>query len=478
MRKQDHLLSLVQSLSAAERRYFKLFSRLHSGEKNYLRLFEKLAAKTSYDAKALSAELGITPKQLAHEKQYLEEVLLKALRSFDETKFAENITGSTYLNIRVLVNRRQFQYAMKVISKALERVKPIADEPATEQLLRTKTFLLRHMDHPEELEKTNTQLEELLYNNWQAHVLQNLEDKFYPGIARTGNFSHLKNLLQHPLAKKPLSHFKTFEAKLHWHQLRTNYYMYVDFKPHKQLLYAKQALALCLSNPVNVQRMPSAHLNQMVGVCLGNMFIGEYKKALQMAHKMEAAARQTKGPLSSKYVHVVITSARLLKINVLCWMQDYPNAQKQGEQLYNSEISWGEQKGNALIYYAIALFHLNKPDRAFEIAEEILSRLKETQVSSQALARLLQIMIQVERKNDSLLPYLIQSSRSWMLRNKFHPPMANAAIALLTAISKKRPHATVKKLHGDLKQVIKKEKIYEDINLSLGLERWIEKVYQ
>ena len=36
----DHLIQLIQSLTKAEKRYFRLYANLQSGEKNYLFLFD------------------------------------------------------------------------------------------------------------------------------------------------------------------------------------------------------------------------------------------------------------------------------------------------------------------------------------------------------------------------------------------------------------------------------------------------------
>ena len=36
----DHLILLIQSLTKAEKRYFRLYANLQSGEKNYLLLFD------------------------------------------------------------------------------------------------------------------------------------------------------------------------------------------------------------------------------------------------------------------------------------------------------------------------------------------------------------------------------------------------------------------------------------------------------
>src|SRR5689334_16906647 len=111
MRKQDELLDLIQSLTPSEQRYFKVFSKITGTSKNYLKLFDLLQKTERYDAGAISKKLNISPTRLADEKLYLEEVLLRALRAYDEAGNKEIGVINDMLSVKVLMDRRKYHMA-------------------------------------------------------------------------------------------------------------------------------------------------------------------------------------------------------------------------------------------------------------------------------------------------------------------------------------------------------------------------------
>src|SRR5437868_6183410 len=102
MRKQDYLLQLIKSLNPNEQRYFKLFSQVQPGEKRYLKLFDALENEESYEPGKLSRELELQPKQLVDDKHYLQQVLLRSLRIYDDETSETNKALSLYLEAKAL----------------------------------------------------------------------------------------------------------------------------------------------------------------------------------------------------------------------------------------------------------------------------------------------------------------------------------------------------------------------------------------
>jgi hypothetical protein len=82
MKPHDSLFLLIRSLTKSERRYFTLHADRHViGERNnYLRLFEAIAQQAEYDPAALQ-KLSFV-KHLSSEKNYLYQMILKAMRAY------------------------------------------------------------------------------------------------------------------------------------------------------------------------------------------------------------------------------------------------------------------------------------------------------------------------------------------------------------------------------------------------------------
>src|SRR4051812_40531190 len=107
MRKQDQLITLIKSLTPSERRYFKLYNSIQPGNKKYAQLFNELAKLESYDAALICKKLKATKAQLANDKKYLELVLMKALRSFNDKTSTSIQLHNALIDIEVLKRKGQ-----------------------------------------------------------------------------------------------------------------------------------------------------------------------------------------------------------------------------------------------------------------------------------------------------------------------------------------------------------------------------------
>ena len=127
MAQQDDLYELVQSLSPGEKRYFKMHADKYEREgykSNYEKLYDALQYwphKTFDEKQFRKANRSKTfLKNLAAEKSYLKDLLLKTLRNYH----SENDTATTLhemlLDIRVLINKGLKQQAVKIIERAIE----------------------------------------------------------------------------------------------------------------------------------------------------------------------------------------------------------------------------------------------------------------------------------------------------------------------------------------------------------------------
>src|ERR1700733_4601690 len=122
MRKQDHLVQLIGTLSPNEKRYFKLFSSIQPGDKQYLRLFDAMENKQQYDAKVLSEELDLDTRRLAENKYYLSQLLLRSIGNNEETS-AEMDIYRGYIEAYALFERRLFSYALEHVEKTTAKAK-------------------------------------------------------------------------------------------------------------------------------------------------------------------------------------------------------------------------------------------------------------------------------------------------------------------------------------------------------------------
>src|ERR1700739_3091526 len=119
MRKQDYLVELIHSLNASERRYFKLFNSPQQGAKKYELLFEELSKVETYNAGTISKKLKISKKQLADDKNYLQQVLLRALRNFNEQDPYLTLLNQI-ADAHLLIQRKLMPWALEGLAKVAQ----------------------------------------------------------------------------------------------------------------------------------------------------------------------------------------------------------------------------------------------------------------------------------------------------------------------------------------------------------------------
>ncbi len=84
MRKKGNIHALVHALTKTEKRYVKVFAKLHGDSPNYIRLLEAIEEQVQYDEAAIKKKFEgeAFTKQLHVTKNYLQNLILKALRNF------------------------------------------------------------------------------------------------------------------------------------------------------------------------------------------------------------------------------------------------------------------------------------------------------------------------------------------------------------------------------------------------------------
>ncbi|MES2621071.1 MAG: hypothetical protein V4615_09470, partial [Bacteroidota bacterium] len=115
----EHLAPLLLSLTAAEKKYFVQFSQLRSDDKSYMKLYECVLRDKKYDAAKLSKELKKTKANLAHEKEYLIENVMKALRNFHD-KLPEVGLYNRLEEVAILNGKGLFELSKSRNKKAVE----------------------------------------------------------------------------------------------------------------------------------------------------------------------------------------------------------------------------------------------------------------------------------------------------------------------------------------------------------------------
>ncbi len=143
MSKTDLLFQLIKSLSKGEKRNFKVLTQLTSGNKKYLQLFDALDRAAEYKENQIIKDLEDEDftRQFSVAKNYLYNNILKSLAYFYKGQISDNFSLS--LQTRILIEKRLFSQASKLLVKALDRAEKQENFYELLQLYNLQRIILR-----------------------------------------------------------------------------------------------------------------------------------------------------------------------------------------------------------------------------------------------------------------------------------------------------------------------------------------------
>ncbi len=183
MKPSQDLFQLVQSLSSAEKRFFRVNTQRQSdpkGQSNtYLRLFDILLEAETYDEDEVKAHFAGEPclRQFTRTKNYLYESLLQSLKDFHADKQVELRIRNDLDKVKILFDRRLFSQALTRLHRCK---KPVAEFELTSlmpNILHWERQVLKKIrskdlaDQLAELEKEEVELIQTLQSEIAAYAL-------------------------------------------------------------------------------------------------------------------------------------------------------------------------------------------------------------------------------------------------------------------------------------------------------------------
>src|SRR5271156_2872643 len=166
MTPSSNLFEIIHSLTASEKRYFKVFSSTHviGNKNNYEKLFNaylELPANEPYDEAAFKKKRASKTwgKNFAVEKKLLEDQLMKAMRAYNAEKSAEGALNDIIANVRFLYNKGLISAANKELKKGINMAEELENLPSLIILYQLKLNLTRITQTPSDVQAADEDLE-------------------------------------------------------------------------------------------------------------------------------------------------------------------------------------------------------------------------------------------------------------------------------------------------------------------------------
>lgn len=341
----DDTFDLVKSLTANEKRFFRLFASTQGENKNYIRVFNALDKMKSYDPKKLNQSLAGHRLNISYEKNYLQHNLLRAMRNFHADGTELKKIKYILLNIELLFQKRLLSLTQRSIDKAIAVAEKY--EYRLEHLelldwqyrlyLRTGNYKKSGAYRQDVMPIVEKLLEELAIEAEEKSIIYRIiEIDRRRGSSISGIERKELVKLHAALKKMHLKAGKSF-------QLAELSVSYLDMSAkilgrHKESLgYCHELLLLYKSHPHFKIERPGKYCVALIHTSERLYTLKKYDEALQLANEAEVFYKELKSLKQNEMYHELFTFASQMRIRIAIATKQYAQAANTSVEF---ERSW------------------------------------------------------------------------------------------------------------------------------------------
>lgn len=427
------LFGLIQSLTKAEKRNFKLYIRRlqKEGEVKFFQLFAILEKWDTYDEALLRKQLKIkTPHQLSNLKRNLYQHILTSLRLI-------RIKQDLDIQIRELINYAQILYgrglylqALRILDKAKSKARDHHQDLLHLEIVEfEKRIESRHITR-----STNKRMSGLIEESSdRARVNSNIVDwsNLKLELQRSFiNYGHVRNgKAQDKMANDYAYCFSsvdiarmTFFEKIHYYQARYwLHYLLLDMEKCREV--ANEWVVLYRKAPKEIDEDVDSYLQALHALMIAAYYLGDLPTFTATSEQLDGFLRQRGKGVNENTEIIAFLYTQLARINECFIAADF----KKALQLL-PKIDAGIKKFKKLLdphkvhilYYKIASIHLanGQPDLCVHYLQPIINAGSHLRDDIIIYARLLLFMAHYEMKNLEVLEYLLASAGRLIQKSK------------------------------------------------------------
>lgn len=478
MGKPHVLHELIHSLSKSEKRFIRLNAQFHQGDKTYMKLFDAIEKQKVYDEEALKVKFRNEKfiNQFGVVKNYLQQFILKQLRSYNSESKASIICQNLLIDIEILYWKGQFVLMKRLIHKAEKIAEKYQLYLVLEELLNWESRLntAQVKITLENVEEANKKHE--AYMERYCHIVEYKklinQTHFFIKKAEVIRTDEDKKTIEKLLNNKLLKEIPkraSFDEHYNFHMLNGVLNRLVNNQKASGE-YREKLLVYMEKHPHMLEENTIRYLSALHNLLMHSLIIKDYdlyEKSLSKLKKLEAKTIREKA--------AIIESLCLFELG-------YYNETKQYQKSVDFVTSFFLKQPSLLInqnkehYYlvhyhaALAYFNLKDFKNALSWVNKVINLTsKMVRVDIRAATNIINILIHYELKNLLLIPYLIKSTleflKSHHLQTEFDKKFLLVMLALSKTNDEKEQQKTIAKNLPALEKLDKTSSIVSDIDV-------------
>lgn len=423
--KTDDLIQLINSLTRAEKRHFRLFVKRNQASEDilFLQLFDFLEKRNEYDENLILKRLpGIKKRQLSNLKAHLYKQLLISLRLL-ATKNAPDIQIREMLDYaRVLYDKGLYRQSLDLLVKARQKAAEANYHPLHLEILEFEKhieaqYITRSIEGQAEILSNET--DKLTERITRSNKLSNLALQLYGLYLKVG---YVKNEKDYYFVKEffhtnlPSYHYESldFMSKLHYCQAHVWYFHATQDFPYSYR-WAQKWLDLFHENPLMMEMHTPLYLKALHNLLSTLYNVLHYSKIeetlnemLSVPEKMDITAMKNVEGLFYLYKYIHLIKIHFLRGTFSEGTQLVPELI---EKIESDEYNWDDRR-IMLFYYRIACMYFGNGDNdsAITYLNLIINQKNpDYRTDIQSFSRILNLIAHFELGNAQLVEYQVKS---------------------------------------------------------------------
>ena len=425
MTPKTDLHQLIQSLTKSEKRYFSLFAKRHiiAGENKYIKLFNCIKKQKKYDEVKVRQFFNYskTYTNLAAEKGYLKELILKSLKQFHEKNFMDAILYDRLIQIEILYEKGLFDMGYELIDKSILMAEKHEKFLIHTQLLiwkinytiKLNTFDFIFTDSETASKNIALFLETLTYKRGY-HELFLMANK----TEKTKNRKQIKEAIS---KLKPI--YKKAEPKsnlgAYYYYAILSFIAVLENNTINMLLYFEKSLAVFKKNFLFCKEEPNLYLNSANNYIFSLIISDELKKAeeeitiLQSTTNTLALTAQQK----ARTFFNISDNTLLVLSKQNKWTLAHETAKGIEKEMFLYE-KYIDQPRKTYLYFSFSSIHFFSKN--YKLVNKFLNKIikfkedKEADTSLIALAMVVQLLVMIETQELLLFKSKLTSTRKYI----------------------------------------------------------------
>ncbi len=496
MKVSDDLFQLIKSMSKSEKGYFKKFASKHTiGEKNtYVKLFDAIDMLPVYDEQQIKKKF--TGEKFAEKlystKNYLFNLILKALSSYHAEKFAVSKLNMMMIELNVLFEKGLYKQFKTLLNKAIAMAKE-NDKPFYLALLYNKALTClatdyyannEEMDYESLKKNTLDNLQNLSLNE-QYHIIYNdmfMFTKDTGNIRDEKDLEKLNSIFNNPIMQD-ISFAKTFDSKFKFYTVLGHYYRIVDDRPN-WLKYRKELVLLMESDKKYIRENPRSYvlaLNNYLHACVLTDKNSEFEIYMKRLKQFSKQFENKKEYLEIQSRIFLLTSDLELNYSIRSLntdnLKNITGLIESGFKHYRNSIN-ENRKLSIYNRMAYAFFLIKDFDKSIEYLNRILNASNpKIDPEQHVFARIRSLIVHFEAGNFDLLEYTVKSTRRFLERSNRIYKFEKLILDFITKAMNYSEDEQRLGLYEDLKYSIEKisnDKFEKNILEQFDFVSWIE----